>query len=113
MIDRAALLGVGRWGGLSSHIFTGGSIIVGILSSGFFSFTNCAVQNLGLSDKYFRTPLNSWGFLSDHLCPTFLDEALKFLVDLVSFSAQDGLSDILGVLHSFPQGAEIDRPLFW
>ena len=45
VIDRAALLGVGRWGGLSSHIFPGGSIMVGILSSGFFLFSQSVQSN--------------------------------------------------------------------
>ena len=75
--------------------------MVGILPSVFFSFTNYAVQHLGISDKYLWTPIHYWGFLSDHLCPTVLDEAPKLLVYLVSVSARDGLSDILGFIHSF------------
>ena len=55
----AALIGVGRRGGFSYHIYPDGSITVGIFPIGIFSFTRCFVQNLGLSEKSLRTPLRT------------------------------------------------------
>ena len=105
-LARVSLIGVGWRGGLSSHIYPPVSIIVGICPVlGFFSFTSCAVQHLGLSEK-------SWGFCSflggstSTCCVRRFQKRLQSCLEiLISLSTQAGFcpSDVIGFLCSCRQ----------
>ena len=95
-----ALLGVGRWGGFSSHKFTptlwrGWNLpIIGI-----FSFTRCVVQHLGLSGKSRGIRYVIEGSIYC-LFTTFLEEALKITASLFALSVRAGLKVLSGSFWS-------------
>ena len=102
-IASAALLGVGRRGGLSSHIYPAVSSTVGICPVFWlFSFTRCIVQHLGLSEKSQGICSFLGGSTSACCVQHFLEEAPKLLENPMSLSVQYVLSPsyLLGVLRS-------------